>query len=152
MDDASREPRLLFPSLAGFYDWTRPLSWLVLRFGVGLLLLIHGYPKIGRTNGPAQLMEALPILKPYGAALATSLMLIEFVGGLAIILGLFTRFFAAAAAIEMAVLTFVIYWGHGFSWLARGYEFTLLWGFMCFAIALRGGGPYSLDRVIGREL
>ncbi|MDB5651735.1 MAG: hypothetical protein JWL62_3255, partial [Hyphomicrobiales bacterium] len=28
----------------------------------------------------------------------------------------------------------------------------LLWGFMCLAIALRGGGPWSLDRKIGREL
>ena len=34
----------------------------------------------------------------------------------------------------------------------EGYEYTLLWGFVCFAIALRGGGPYSVDRVIGREL
>ena len=40
----------------------------------------------------------------------------------------------------------------GFSWLSRGYEYTLLWGFVCFAIALRGGGPYSVDRVIGKEL
>jgi hypothetical protein len=27
-----------------------------------------------------------------------------------------------------------------------------LWGLMFAAIALRGGGPYSLDRRIGREL
>ena len=76
---------------------------------------------------------------------------IEFVGGIALILGLFTRFWAAAAAIEMALIT-MIYWKTGFSWLNRGYEYTLLWGFVCFAIALRGGGPYSVDRVIGKEL
>jgi len=29
---------------------------------------------------------------------------------------------------------------------------TLLWGLVCFAIALRGGGPYSVDRRIGVEL
>ena len=52
----------------------------------------------------------------------------------------------------MAFLTFVLYWGTGFSWLVRGYEYTLLWGFMCMAIALRGGGPWSLDRWIGKEL
>jgi hypothetical protein len=28
----------------------------------------------------------------------------------------------------------------------------LLLGIVMFAIALRGGGPYSLDRVIGKEL
>jgi hypothetical protein len=30
--------------------------------------------------------------------------------------------------------------------------YTLLWGLVCFAIALRGGGPYSVDRRIGIEL
>jgi len=28
----------------------------------------------------------------------------------------------------------------------------LMWGIIMFAIALRGGGPYSLDQVIGREI
>jgi putative oxidoreductase len=52
----------------------------------------------------------------------------------------------------MAFLTFVVYWGSGFGWLQRGYEYTLLWGVMCLAIALRGGGPLSLDRLLGKEL
>jgi putative oxidoreductase len=76
---------------------------------------------------------------------------IEFAGGIAIILGLFTRFFAAAAAIEMLVIT-MLYWKTGFGWLNRGYEYTLLWGLVCFAIALRGGGPYSADRKLGVQL
>jgi len=46
----------------------------------------------------------------------------------------------------------VLYWNNGFAWLNRGYEYTLLWGLCCFAIALRGGGPYSLDRNLGTEL
>ena len=73
------------------------------------------------------------------------------VGGAALILGLFTRFFAAAAAIEMLIITWV-YWKTGFAWTKRGYEYTLMWGLISFAIALRGGGPYSLDRKLGREL
>src|SRR5204862_130230 len=72
--------------------------------------------------------------------------------GIAIAAGLFTRFFAAAVAIEMAVITFVHYWTNGFSWLNRGYEFTLLWGLVALAILWRGGGPYSLDRRMGVEL
>ena len=78
-------------------------------------------------------------------------LIIEFAGGIALIIGLFTRFFAAAAAVEMLIIT-VLYWKVGFSWLNRGYEYTLLWGLVCFAIALRGGGPYSIDRRIGVEL
>ena len=45
-----------------------------------------------------------------------------------------------------------IYLPNGFAWINRGYEFVLMWGLICFAIALRGGGPYSLDRRIGIEL
>ena len=33
-----------------------------------------------------------------------------------------------------------------------GAELPMLWGFMVFLVALRGGGPYSLDRKIGWEL
>ena len=46
----------------------------------------------------------------------------------------------------------ITYWSNGFGWMRRGYEYVLLWGLLCFAIALRGGGPYSLDRKLGREL
>jgi putative oxidoreductase len=39
-----------------------------------------------------------------------------------------------------------------FGWTGAGYEYPLMWGLVMFAVALRGGGPYSLDRAIGREL
>ena len=39
-----------------------------------------------------------------------------------------------------------------FGWTQRGYEYPLFWGLVMLAIALRGGGPYSLDRKLGREL
>ena len=76
---------------------------------------------------------------------------IETIGAICIALGLFTRFFAAAAAIHLLVVTF-IHMPQGFGWANRGYEYPLMWGLILFAIALRGGGPYSLDRKIGREL
>ena len=46
-------------------------------------------------------------------------------------------------------MIFCLYWNNGFAWLSRGYEYVLLWGLVAFAIALRGGGPYSLDRKSG---
>ena len=67
-------------------------------------------------------------------------------------MGLFTRFFALAITIEMGVIFLTQYLPNGFSWLNRGYEFVLLWGLIALAIALKGGGPLSLDRKIGREL
>ena len=150
MADAQAEPRLLFPGLQKFYDHAIPPSWLVIRVACGWLLLVHGWGKVTRGSAPYikpfQDMGFDPALHWVYSALA-----IEFVGGIALIVGVFTRFFAAAAAIEMLII-FVLYWNNGFSWLNRGYEFVLLWGLVCFAIALRGGGPYSVDRKLGIEL
>ena len=78
------------------------------------------------------------------------LIALETLGGLCIALGLFTRFWAAAVTIEMCVI--VYHHLPKFSWGERGYEYPLFWGLVMLAIALRGGGPYSLDRRIGREL
>ena len=77
---------------------------------------------------------------------------IETIGAVLIILGLFTRIAAAAAAIEFAVITFVAHWPAGFTWSRGGWEYPLFWGLILLAVALRGGGPYSLDRKLGWEL
>jgi putative oxidoreductase len=151
MAQAQTEPKLLLPFLQPFYDAVAPLSWLIIRVAVGWNLLVHGYPKL--LNGPGEAMlkgfADLGFTPPAVWFWASAG--IETFAGISLILGLFTRFFAAAAAIEMLFIT-ITYWGNGFGWLRRGYEYVLLWGLLCFAIALRGGGPYSLDRKLGREL
>jgi putative oxidoreductase len=151
MAEAKAEPKLLIPALRPFYDSAIPLSWLIIRVAVGWNFLVHVWGKLlmGPTPGILKAFADLGFTPPsvwFWTAFA-----VELAAGVALILGLFTRFFAAAAAIEMLVLTW-LYWHNGFSWLGRGYEYTLLWGWLCFAIALRGGGPYSLDRWLGREL
>lgn len=151
MTDATREPRPLLPILTSFYELAIPLAWPLVRFAVGWNLIVHGWGKVLR--GPAA--QAALLAKDgtdWGIPLALLLIFVELVGGVCIVLGLFTRFFAAAIAIEMGFLTFHTYWGHGFSWTGRGYEYVLMWGIVSLAIALRGGGPYSLDRKIGKEL
>ena len=145
-----QKPRLLFPGLRSFYDVAIPLAWPVVRIAVGWTLLVHGWGKV--TRGPSAYLKVFSDLGFEPALLwVWGALFIEFGGGLALIFGLFTRFFAAAVAIEMLIIT-GLYWKNGFSWLNRGYEFTLLWGLVAFAIALRGGGPYSLDRKLGKEL
>jgi putative oxidoreductase len=150
MADTGAEPRPLIPALQPFYDRVIPLSWAVVRFAAGWNLAVHGWGKLMR--GPSAGVPGMAQLGFEPALLfAWSSFLIEGLGGIGILLGLFTRFFAAAAAIELVVI-FCIYWSNGFAWLNRGYEYVLLWGLVCFAIALRGGGPYSLDRRIGVAL
>lgn len=51
----------------------------------------------------------------------------------------------------MAII-FTLYLANGFAWLNRGYESVLLWGLITLAIWWKGGGPYSVDRRLGREL
>ena len=152
MADAQTEPKLLLPFLRPFYEAVTPLSWLIIRVAVGWNLLVHGWGKIV-TLGPtaAALKGYADIGLDPPELWFWSGLVIEAAGGAAIILGLFTRFFAAAAAIELLIIT-VVYWKTGFAWTRRGYEYTLMWGLVSFAIALRGGGPYSLDRKLGREL
>jgi putative oxidoreductase len=151
MADTQAEPRLLFPGLKSFYDFAVPFSWLVVRVAVGWNLLVHGWGKItvGPTPGFLKAYVDLGFSPP--APWFWTALVLETAGGIALILGLFTRFFAAAVAIELLIIT-MIYWHTGFAWTRRGYEYTLLWGLVSFAIALRGGGPYSVDRVIGKEL
>jgi len=151
MFESDREPKLLFPALKPLYVALEPLSWLLVRCSVGLILAVHGWGKISR-GAEAMAPAFMKMGYQHPIELIYLLILVEFVGGLAIAAGLFTRFFAAAVTIEMAVITFVHYLPTGFSWLNRGYEYTLLWGLVMLAIWWRGGGPLSLDRKIGKEL
>jgi putative oxidoreductase len=148
---AADEPQLYFPFLRSFYDAVTPLAWPIVRLAVGWNFAVHGWGKV--VAGPAALASGFAQLgfqAPY--ALVVLLTFVEFVGGICIMFGFFTRFFAAAVALELGYITFVMYWPNGFSWLKRGYEYTLMWGAVSFAIALKGGGPWSLDRRIHREL
>lgn len=87
-----------------------------------------------------------------GILFALAAIFFEVVGGLCLIFGLFTRFFAAALAVEVLIAMIVVHIANGFSIRANGYEYVLLLGVVLFAIAIRGGGPYSIDRMIGKEL
>lgn len=150
MAEAEREPRLLIPQLKPFYDWAAPLSWTLIRVTVGLMLLPHGWPKltagVSATAATALIKRGITPAEP----LAIVLIFLETIGGLCIALGLFTRFFAAAITIEMAVI--VYHYLPKFGWTGPGYEYPLMWGLIMSAVALRGGGPWSLDRKIGWQL
>jgi putative oxidoreductase len=146
------ETKLLFPGLAGFYASWRNIAYTVLRIIVGYILLMHGWLKVG-TFGLAGVsgFMAKAGLEP-AAAFAVAAMVLETVGAICIIIGLFTRFFAAAIAIELLIGLLTVHLKAGFAVSNGGYEYILLLGVVMFAIAIRGGGPYSIDCLIGKEL
>jgi putative oxidoreductase len=147
MSARAGEPKLLFPGLAGFYEAVSELWYPMIRVVAGAFLFYHGWGKLMTGVAPVAAGLARYHIEPHLAA-AYIVVFLETVGAIAVMLGLFTRFFAAGIAIEMAVIAFVAKLPLGFSQM----ELFLLWGIVMFAIALRGGGPYSLDRLIGKEL
>ncbi|WBL77426.1 DoxX family protein [Bradyrhizobium xenonodulans] len=75
----------------------------------------------------------------------------ESVAAACLAIGLFTRIAAAIVGIEMIVIVFLFQWQFGYFWTNRGYEYALLWAVLCIAVFFKGGGRYSIDRLIGRE-
>ena len=144
-------PRLIFPALGRVYAPLAPLSYAFMRFATGIVLFPHGVQKvffqpIARfAGGIAQ--HGLPA--PYFLAVCTYFS--EFVAAACIALGLFTRPAALIVWLQMTVVIVVFQWQYGYFWTNRGIEYALLWWLLCIAIFFRGGGRYSLDRLIGWE-
>jgi putative oxidoreductase len=147
---AAREARPIIPALAPFYAFTREAFYPLIRLTVGGTLLVHG---INRATIPlAHAAEEMAKSGHEPAMVFAVIALInETVGAVCVALGLFTRVFAASIAIELAMIS-IQFAPNGYAWAKHGWEFVFLWGLIFFAIALRGGGPYSLDRKIGWEL
>ncbi|HXD46464.1 MAG TPA: DoxX family protein [Pseudolabrys sp.] len=152
MVESKSESRLLFPALAGFYASWNDISYTLLRVGAGGILFVHGWGKItgAGLSGVSGYMAKLGLAP--GFFFGGSAIVLETIGALCVLFGLFTRFFAAALAIEMLIAILTVHLAKGFGVGAGGYEYVLLLGIVLFAIAIRGGGPYSIDAKLGKEL
>ncbi len=145
------ETRLIFPGLAGFYESWRDIAYTIVRVIIGYILFMHGWVKVTTGVAGVTAYMAKQGLEP-ATVFAVAAMFLETIGCICIIIGLFTRFFAAALAVELGIAFAVVHFKAGFAANKGGFEYVLLLGIVMFAIAIRGGGPYSADRMIGREL
>jgi len=142
---------ILAPVTAALAPYAEPLT----RIATGLLLVPHGAQKLfGLFGGygleaTGQFFAAKLGLPP---AFATIAGLIEFGGGLLLAAGLATRAVAALVVGMMAVAVLQVHLANGFFWTNGGFEYPLLWGILALSFVVRGGGKYSLDRLIGREI
>jgi putative oxidoreductase len=152
MASVKGETKLLFPGLMNFYTSWGDIAYTLVRVIIGYIIFMHGWAKVTGPglSGISGYMAKIGLVP--GGAFAGAAMFLETIGAACIIIGLFTRFFAAALAIEMAIAFLVVHLAKGFSVGQGGFEFVLLLGIVLFAIAIRGGGPYSVDRAIGKEL
>ncbi len=138
------------PAAAPFYEIFPPLAYPLIRAALGLILIPHGYAKLFGNDAVAASRNFVGFGWTYPLAWAYFIGAVEFFGGILMTLGLFTRIVAAAFVIEMSVICFAVLYPN-WSWGRRGMEYALFMGIVALAIFFRGGGRWSLDRLIGRE-
>jgi putative oxidoreductase len=151
---AVRSAKPIVPAFASLAAILSPAAAPLLRATAGLLLVPHGAQKLfgwfgGYGVDATGQFFATKLGLPASLALVAGL--IEFFGGLALALGLLTRPVAALVAGLMAVAVVQVHLPAGFFWTSGGYEYPLLWGVVALVFVIRGGGPYSLDALLGRE-
>ena len=112
---AQGETKLLYPGLAGFYETMLPIAATFVRIVVGIMFLMHVSTKFKLgADAVAANVFAKNSIEP-ALMWAYVVMFLESVGGICLIIGLFTRFIAAALAIEMLVALLFVHLPKGYA-------------------------------------
>lgn len=129
------------------------IAWLVFRFYIGFTISVGaGWPKMNDLSAPgwfvkqvADLGFTFPSPSFWAAAAAWG----EFIGGLCIAIGFFTRFSALQLAVQFFVISFIWY-NEPAPLVGMYYQQLLFWGFVLIAVS--GAGRYSIDyRIMNRK-
>ncbi len=126
-----------------------PLADPLVRIVTGVLLMPHGAQKLfGWFGGygltaTGQYFDSTLRMQP-GIVFATTAGIVEFFGGLLLVLGLFTRPVALIVVGFLAV-ALTVHIPNGFFWPEGGLEYPLMWALMALSVFFRGGDRYSLD-------
>lgn len=124
----------------GFLNRLQPLALLVIRLVLGAIMIAHGYHKVfGGFHHHMEMVGSLGLPRALAYLSAGT----EFFGGIAIVLGLFTRFFALAFMIEMSVAIWKVHFKNGLTGNG-GFEFPLALAAIAFALVCFDGGPWGV--------
>jgi len=128
-------------------DWS-PRVLSILRIITGFLFLWHGSQKL--LNFPPM----PPVPGSEGGGLPPIMLVagvLELVGGIAILLGLFTRPVAFTLSGLMAAAYFMGHTSKGFLPVVNGGELAVIYCFVFLYFTFSGGGAWSLDRLIWKR-
>lgn len=137
---------LIFPRLRPLYDRLQPLAYTVLRVLAGGMMMQFGFKKLFLTGVGPDLAHMQNLGLEPALVWAYFVVSVEFFASLGVVLGLLTRPFAVMLLGLVTVMLVTVLIPRG-----EGYQLGLLWWGAFALIATRGGGPYSVDRLIGKE-
>ena len=124
-----------------FLNRLQPFAQVVMRLAIGAILIAHGYHKVfGGFHHHMDMVGSLGLPR-WMAYLSAGT---EFFGGIALVLGVFTRFFALAVLIEMGVAIWKVHLKNGLTGQG-GYEFPLAIATIALALLCFGGGPWGFS-------
>ena len=148
-------PRPYVPAFSGIYAAFDPIALPLLRLTMGLILVPHGCQKLFGWFGGLGFEKFTEIFDKIGwhpAVFWVALVaLTESVGGLLLAFGFMTRFAAAAILIFMINAVWATH-AKGFFWAQGGMEYPILIGIVALVFLIKGGGRFSVDHALGKEL
>jgi putative oxidoreductase len=123
---------------------------VVLRVVIGIIFAVHGYQKLALmgVGNVAEFFGGAGIPLPLVSDWIVTL--VELLGGIALILGLYTRWVSIPLAIIMLVALLMVHVPNGFFVSEGGFEFVFILLAGLVALAFLGAGPFSLDQQLKR--
>lgn len=142
--------------LKNIFTTNNSVANIMLRIPVGIILTAHGSQKLFAwfggygLEGTGQWMESIGLAPGFLMALLAGSA--EFFGGIALLLGFLTRPAAIVSAFTMIIAIFSVHFSNGLFMSNNGYEFALTLLAVNVALAIQGGGKYSVDSAIANKL
>ena len=142
--------------LKNIFTTNNSIANIMLRVPVGIILAAHGSQKLFAWFGgcgleaTGQWMESIGLAPGFLMALLAGSA--EFFGGIALLLGFLTRPAAIVSAFTMIIAIFSVHFSNGLFMSNNGYEFALTLLAVNVALAIQGGGKYSVDIAIANKL
>ena len=120
----------------------------ILRIVTGFLFAAHGWQKFNEFTIAGTQAAFAQMGVPAANVAAPVIATLELVGGVALILGVLTRVFAALLAVNMLGALFLVHAPAGIFAATGGYELVLILAAAALAVALVGAGKVSVDKVL----